>query len=332
MKKILVLAVLLSFQAFAGGPPGAATGPVTSAETADVLTPSTTLNAVCASPASGCATGQWVTIKKAGRSAIAFTIVDTAFNASVQVWGSPDRGAHWTGPLPYKTNLIGSGGNNVFTNALNDSAVNFVRAIDPMGSFTDLALVVSAYTSGTAVAVGSATNTTPFDFWNAVAGKGSLPSAYPTVQLAKDGGRTYVALSADGVTPAIAETVVTFTKTVADTQTAAQTSYTITSGKQLRIQAICASFTAGAAANRVRVALRMNTGGACVAGSNILIPVAELAPNYGTATASEGGSFVCQPIPDGLEITGNGTKAICLSENAVAASGTLTINLVSYEY
>jgi hypothetical protein len=149
-----------------------------------------------------------------------------------------------------------------------------------------------------------------------------------------DVARTSVLLGADGVTPAIAETVITFTKVIGGgTLTTAQTSYTITSGKTLRIQAICPSFTAGAAANRVRVALRLNTAGACVAGSNLILPVAELAPGYGTAAASEGGVFGgCAVFPDGLEISGNGTKALCLTENAVAASGQLTVNLVAFEY
>jgi hypothetical protein len=148
-----------------------------------------------------------------------------------------------------------------------------------------------------------------------------------------DVGRTFVALGADGVTPAIAETVITFSQNKNGTITGSATSYTITSGKTLRIQAICPSFTAGAAANRVRVALRLNTAGACVAGSGLLVPVAELAPGYGTAAASEGGVFGgCAVFPDGLEISGNGTKAICLTENAVAASGQLTVNLVAFEY
>jgi hypothetical protein len=67
-----------------------------------------------------------------------------------------------------------------------------------------------------------------------------------------DVGRTFVALGADGVTPAIAETVITFSQNKNGTITGSATSYTITSGKTLRIQAICPSFTAGAAANRVR--------------------------------------------------------------------------------
>jgi len=149
----------------------------------------------------------------------------------------------------------------------------------------------------------------------------------------KDGaGRSFVVIGADGVTPAIAETVITFSQNKAGTVTAGLTSYTITANKILRIQSINCAFTAGATANIVRPHLRYNTGGACVAGSNLLLPICELAPGFGTATATEGESSCSVTVPDGLEISGDGTKAICLAESAIAATGTLTCNLVAYEY
>lgn len=147
----------------------------------------------------------------------------------------------------------------------------------------------------------------------------------------KDFNRNFVSLGADGVTPAIAETLITFSKNVNGTVTAAQTSYAITAGKTLRLQSICASMTAGAAANRIRVAVRLNTGGACVAGSGLLLPAIELAPAFGTAAAAEGGASGCVTIPDGLDLAGV-TWNVCLTENATAASGTLTANLIGFEY
>jgi hypothetical protein len=144
-------------------------------------------------------------------------------------------------------------------------------------------------------------------------------------------GRTFIVLGADGVTPAISDTVITFAKNVNGAVTGSQTTYAITAGKTLRIQSICASLTAGAAANRVAVRVRLNTGGACVAGSGLLLPAFELAPNYGTATAAEGGASGCMTIPDGLELSGTNWN-ICLSESATAASGTLTAALVGFEY
>jgi hypothetical protein len=337
MKKILFALCFLAAAAHAtGGVPGAPTGAPQSAETADLVSPATTINAICASPAAGCSAGQWVTLKMGGRSTVAGTVVPANFTGSFQCWFQRGQnGVWWQGMIRMSVNDQNSTTNSWTTvSSLSASSVNqSITCMNPYGGATDVALVSTAAVTNTAVVTLVNSNTPMRLLEGALSSRGSASiNGYVDVQEAKDTGRSYVAIVADGVTPAIAETVITFTKTVADTQTTGQTSYTITSGKLFRVQAICASFTAGAAANRVRVALRLNTGGACVAGSNILLPAIELAPNYGTATAAEGGANGCVTIPDGLDITGNGTKAICLSENATAASGTLTANLIGFEY
>lgn len=326
MKTILITAVLLCASAVqaAGG---------------DVIQPKpllntpagpVTLNAVCASPTAGCAAGQAITVKLNGQNAVSCQTSAVAFNATVTPYFSTDNGTSFeSGSM---RTAVGSAAALVTSLAINDSVTHRFVLISPYGGADTAMLAVTTYASGTPVVNCHAVTYSGNPLALAMSAKNIQPLNPIGTQDLKDAGRSYVVFSADGVTPAIAETVITFTKTIADTQTTGQTSYVITSGKTLRVQAICASATMGAAANRVRVALRLNTGGACIAGSNILLPVVELAPNYGTATAAEGGASACLPIPDGLEIAGNGTKAICLSEAATAASGTLTVNLVGFEY
>jgi hypothetical protein len=301
--------------------------------TPDVTMSVKTISALCASPTSGCAAGQFASIKLGGRNAVTAQVITSNFTGTLTPYASTDNGATWFA-ISLRT-VIGSVSSAAASSILSaDTSTKQYAIFVPYGGATDVMLASTAAVTNTLTVQLTATNTNPGAMLTLIAPKGlqSLNGVGLTTQDLKDASRSYVVFSADGVTPAIAETVITFTKIVADTTTTAQTTYTITNAKTFRLQAICASMTAGAAANRVRVALRLNTGGACVAGSNILLPVAELAPQYGTAAAAEGGAYVCQPIPDGLEITGNGTKAICLSENAVAASGTLTVNLVGYEY
>jgi hypothetical protein len=334
MNKILAFIILFSSAAMAAGVPGSPTGTVTSAEAANVVSPATTINAQCASPVpSGCSAGQFVSLKLGGRRSITAHVVHSGFTSGWSAYVSTDNGVTWSGAVPHKSTIAAVAAAVTQTNVAGSSATIEYAILLPYPAVTDVMFTAVTAVTGSAVVTLIASEAPP-NLMVLATGKGNqaLSGAGLSTQDIKDSGRSYVVFSADGVTPAVSETVITFTKTIADTQTTGQTTYTITNLKTLRIQAICASATMGAAANRIRVALRLNTGGACIAGSNILLPVLELAPNFGTATAAEGGANGCVPIPDGLEIAGNGTKAICLSEAATAASGTLTVNLIGYEY
>jgi hypothetical protein len=321
--RLFAAALLLSLSASAVE---VETGDVKSIVTLD------TAKGACSAPTTGCLPQQFVSVPLRGRSSAVLQLNSTAFNAVLTPYASYDGGLNWYAAI-LKNNpgqVLGAVAGSV---TVNETAFRALSIFSPYGNATDLMVAMTTATAGTSIATLTATNSNPtLGLLSAATVKGTQVTGALQTQDFKDAGRSYLAIGADGVTPAIAETVITFVKTVADTQTTGQTSYTITSAKTLRLQAICTSFTAGATANRVRVALRLNTGGACVAGSNILLPVAELAPNFGTAAAAEGGAHTCLPIPDGLEIAGNGTKAICLTESATAAAGTLTVALVGYEY
>lgn len=158
--------------------------------------------------------------------------------------------------------------------------------------------------------------------------KGTQGTTGVTTQDLKDSGRSRVTFTADRVTPAASDTLVTFVKDVAGTSTTAQTTYTVTTGKTFRVQ----SFAIGAAnstttALSVRVALRENTGGTCTASS---APVAMLNTATPAAVAAEGSSGVAESFPDGLEFPA--ADSICFSAIGSTSTGTLTATVVGFEY
>lgn len=161
--------------------------------------------------------------------------------------------------------------------------------------------------------------------------KGTQGGTGVTNQELHDAGRTVVTITADAVTPAAAETLLTVAKLVGDTATAGVTTYAVTSGKILRIEAISLAFTSSTTtANKVRVRLRTLSSGACIATSP-LVGTWELALPNGTLAANAGQATVVIPFSEGMEFTG-ATRNICFSAIAAAANGTLTVSLLGYEY
>jgi hypothetical protein len=151
-----------------------------------------------------------------------------------------------------------------------------------------------------------------------------------TTQDMKDSGRSYVsftALAAAGVT---AEALLSFAQNKQGVNTAGVTSYTITSGKTLRITSIGVSVRSGAAAVAFsRLALRHNTAGATTTAS----PIAYLVPEANTLNATSGsGGDVIVDIPDGIEFFGNGTQSIGVSHLDQATTNILNVTVYGYEY
>jgi hypothetical protein len=143
--------------------------------------------------------------------------------------------------------------------------------------------------------------------------------------------RTLVTLTADAVTPAASETLVTVAKLVGDTVTAGVTTYAVSAGKALRVQAIRVAFTqTSTTVVKVRVRLRTLSSGACIATSPLVATV-ELGPLTTTAVANTATSQSEIVIPDGLEFSG-ATRNICFSAIATSAAGTLTLTLIGFEY
>lgn len=297
------------------------------------VTPPTTISAQCSTPTVGCSAGQWVTAKLGGRGTIGAVMTPSVFTSTLACFFSKDNGINWFQGLIRSGTTESTGGYAVSSSYAASSTITNLACTSLTGAATDVAVVATAAVTNTAVIqlVTSNVASKPIEAIITTKGTQSVNSTGITTQDLKDAGRSFVVISADSVTPAIAETVITFQKNVAGTVTTAQTTYAITAAKTLRLQSLVCSLTAGAAANRVRVAIRLNTGGACVAGSNLLAAAMELTPTYGTATANEGGAYGEMAIPDGLELTGASWN-ICLTESAAAASGTLTCTLTGYEY
>lgn len=114
------------------------------------------------------------------------------------------------------------------------------------------------------------------------------------------------------------------------TVTAAQTSYTITSTKTLRITSATFCNRVGAAAvNDCQFKIRNNTAGATVVGSALVHVVDVDPPN---AVSAEG-TCVTQTFPDGgLEFLGDSTNSIGTSDVCTATTNKVTISLVGYEF
>jgi len=160
--------------------------------------------------------------------------------------------------------------------------------------------------------------------------KGTQGAAGFTTQDLKDSGRSYLTLTATAAAGVIAEAMLSLSQNKAGTVTAAVTSYTITSGKILRINAITISVRAGAAAVPFsRVTLRSNTGGATIATSAVVFQCPEV---FGISATTGVGGQISIDIPDGLEIAGNGTISIGLSHLDQATTNILNVTLCGYEY
>lgn len=212
------------------------------------------------------------------------------------------------------------------------------------GGFSQVRVRASAFTSGTAVAawdVGGGSNGI------AVVTQGSISSAAPSysagaigqmslttagglrTQDLKDGGRTYITLTAVAIAGVTSEALISFTKNAQGSTTGSVTSYTITSGKTFRVQGIFVGLRAGAAAIQwVQVNLRHNTAGATTASSPLVV-----GGYVGTGSTTSGVSATeIIPVPDGLEFFGNGTQSIGVSHLSSATTNVEFITLVGYEY
>jgi hypothetical protein len=159
-------------------------------------------------------------------------------------------------------------------------------------------------------------------------------NAIGTVDLKANVGRTainlYATNAAAGATTV--ETAITLTKSAGTGATSTGTSFVVTSGKKFRIQSIvfAARGHATATIQATTFSLRMNTGGAVTTTSTPVLVQARVAT---PATASAWDRLSVQ-IPDGLEITGDGTLQIGVTAVAVFTTNAPTwdVWIVGYEY
>jgi hypothetical protein len=160
--------------------------------------------------------------------------------------------------------------------------------------------------------------------------KGTQGARGLAVQELKDAGRSYLTFTATAAAGVTSETLLSLSQNLAGTVTAAVTSYTIPSGKTLRLQNASYSVRAGAAAvPYARLTLRSNTSGATTATSAVVYQFPEV---FGiSATTGVGGQYAVD-IPDGLEIVGNGTITIGVSHLDQATTNVINFTLCGYLY
>lgn len=150
----------------------------------------------------------------------------------------------------------------------------------------------------------------------------------------KDAGRTAKSFYANNVAAGTTttETLITLTQSSGTGATTSAASYTITSGKTFRVTALSVGSRGNATATVQSTIfnLRMNTAGACIVSSTPILFAAQSA----TPAVISAWDRVILPIPDGYEISGNGTIAICLSAAATFTTNapTWSVNLMGYEY
>lgn len=222
--------------------------------------------------------------------------------------------------------LIGLGDTGRNANQINDGVYQWRKAtIKPANSAVlaaDTALVV-------AISPNSTTSVT-----HPTITKGTQGASGVSTQDLKDAGRTNITLfsvgAASGATGV--ETAITLTKSAGTAANTSTVSFVITSGKTFRITSISVATRGNVTATiqSTTFNLRLNTAGAVTTTSTpILMAIRSATP----ATASAWDRFIL-PIPDGFEISGNGTIQFGITANAtfVTNAPTWDVLITGFEY
>jgi len=191
----------------------------------------------------------------------------------------------------------------------------FYQATQPI-SYTQLPLVAGSANIGT-VNIGTLPTLT----------KGTQDSTGFSTQDLKDAGRVIHCYSADNFTGTAAEALVTLTPVVDGVSGTPATSFTVTSGKRLRIQAI--SLTAQSPSNAsisTLVHLRITSTGAATATSPTVAVVGVGVSGTLTVLGTDNNAL---QFPDGVELSGS--MQFCITQKSSASSG-FYVNVVGYEY
>lgn len=190
-------------------------------------------------------------------------------------------------------------------------------------------LNVTAAQGGTwTVQPGNTANTTAWLVNGPTVTKGTQAAVGFTVQDLKDAGRTYIAITLDAAAGVTTEALVTMSINKAGTVTTG-TSYTVTSGKTLRLQSISVAVRATSTTALTAARVRLRTAASAIAASSPLLATLDCTPP--TAAALAGATGEAQLMwPDGLEIAA--TQQIGVSQIVSSTSSAVTVTLIGYEY
>jgi len=156
-----------------------------------------------------------------------------------------------------------------------------------------------------------------------------------TTQDLKDAGRSARTITLDSfAVAATTETLNTMSYSTDNGTLTTGTSYTVTTAKRFRVQAISASLhtiAGNTTAVTVIVRIRVNNAGAAIVSSpvQLVIPIAGIA----AANQSVGPDII--PIPDGWEFVagaGIGVTTTCAGFVATTAAPKVDISIIGYEY
>jgi hypothetical protein len=140
----------------------------------------------------------------------------------------------------------------------------------------------------------------------------------------KDAGRTYIVWTIDAATLVTTEALISTAVNKGGTLQGAATTYTVTSGKTLRIQSVSASVQ-GTNSTVQYAKVRVRSGASVTASSPA---VANLFVSNTGASNSIG--YAEQNVPDGLEIASG--QQIGVSQLGGTVNGNVTVTVIGYEY
>ena len=165
--------------------------------------------------------------------------------------------------------------------------------------------------------------------WGADGTATDVSAAAPLpVKRSIDGSRTLLSINYNSTTPPTTDALLTsLVLQRGATQTTAQTSITVTSGKILRLTSVLVGTRATVATLPYGVlTLRVNFSGAAVIGS----PAVYQVPVSGTAAVIGNTGTTAASIEDGLELSG--TQQLGLSFSGNLATNVVAVSLLGYEY
>ncbi len=154
----------------------------------------------------------------------------------------------------------------------------------------------------------------------AVNAKGTQGALAGAVQDLHDAGRTIQTLGSTLVAPATSETLVTMTPASGGTNGSTGTSFAVTSGKTLRLQALSCSITASSTtAVGVACYLLMSASGAVTTSS---AHIATCGAGFTGTQVAQVGAGNSVSFPDGIELSGTmqyGVSCRGINTNALAS-------------
>lgn len=159
--------------------------------------------------------------------------------------------------------------------------------------------------------------------------KGTQGTTGFAVQDLKDSGRTLCSFTASAVTANTAEALISLTPYRDLVAGAAATTFAVTSGKRLRLQALILTVRCTSTVNVGGIVRLRMLAGTVLVTSPVHFSVGGQGSNLATAVAGNAMSYFVD-LPEGFELSG--TMQFGLTQLFSAATATLDVHVIGYEY